>query len=133
MSYEAAALSQAADLIRQHGHSRQANARDERGRACAISSPSARTYSLYGAVSKALQAGDVELQSGRYRDLWAVLTQAATDRMFQLGLQAPPAQHPIFALNDVPGFNAAAAIDFLNSVRERLVAVTQTVRNGAAT
>jgi hypothetical protein len=133
MTMAASALRTAAMTIETKGHSRQANARDARGRACAISSPAAVQFSLYGAVSHALKVGDVELQSGRHADLWSVLTQSATERMAELGLSPRTNQHPVFALNDVPGFNATSASEFLRSVADRLEKVTQTVRNGAAT
>lgn len=132
MSFEGGRLRIAAALI-QKGHTRGANARDERDRACRITSPDAKAFSLYGAISRAFGADDVTLQSGSaYRDLWSTVTNAATDRLKEMGLD-PRNSHPIFYLNDVPGFNAAAAADFLVSVAERYEKVANTVKNGAAT
>jgi len=134
MSYESSCVRSAAALIRTMGHSKQGHARDERGRVCGASQPRARAVSIYGALTRTLNLGDVELQTGRkHSDLWAVLTQMASERLKEMGLSAAGQIHPVFYLNDVPGFNAAAAMDFLGSVAERLEKVETNLKHGAAT
>lgn len=133
MSYETSCIRAAMALIRTMGHCQGANARDERGRVCAASAPRARAVSIYGALTRTLNLGDVELQTGsKHRDLWAVLTQAAADRLSEMGLSAAGQKHPVFYLNDVHGFNAAAACDFLENVAARLEKVETHVKNGSA-
>ena len=134
MSYESNCVRTAAALIRTMGHCQGANSRDERGRVTAASGQRSRSLSIYGALTRAFNCSDVELQTGnRHADVWATVTQAAAERLKEMGLGARVGQHPVFALNDLPGFNAAAAQEFLGSVAERLEKVQTHLKNGAAT
>lgn len=111
-------IRKAAEIINQNGWCQGSHARDSNGVVCRILHPDAATFSIYGAVSKALylfglDPSDKAIQNTQ--PMWDVLTQqAARQRAQYTGV------HPLMDFNDNPNCSPGEALGFLGDCAQQL-------------
>ena len=103
----------AVEIINCNGWAQGAHARDTAGVVCRIISGDAATFSIYGAISKALylldQPHDDKAMQQDQSALWNEIThRAAKERGQYSGV------HPLFDFNDDPRRTQGEVIGFLN-------------------
>lgn len=101
-------LEKAAWIIETHGWCQRANARDSNNHACRVTHPDAMTFSLYGAVLKAMGGDDKRLQHSE--PMWRVLTDVARAACPQYH-----GVHPVMEINDLDGQTQEAIIRCLKA------------------
>jgi hypothetical protein len=101
----------AAEIINQNGWCQGAHARDTNGTVCPIKSGDAATFSLYGAVSRALYllGCDSSDKAMQHRiDLWQELTHRAGKERGQYS-----GVHPVMDFNDDRNRSQGEVVGFL--------------------
>lgn len=106
-------LEKAAWIIETYGWCQRANARDSNNHACRVTHGDAQTFSLYGAVLKAMGGDDKALQHSE--PMWRTLTETAKAACPQYN-----GVHPVMEINDLDGQSQAAIVKCLKDAAATL-------------